>query len=434
MENNKKILIITYYWPPAGGPGVQRWLKMSWYLAELGCDITILSVAPEHANFPHRDEKLLDGVHPAITVHRTKAFNPYSLLESIVGKKKMPEANFSKPKTGRFKFNALTFLRGHAFIPDPRRGWNRQAYKRAVELMRETKFDHLITTSPPHSSQLIGRKLKREFGIHWITDFRDPWIDVFYYNHLGHSWISKLIDKAYEKSVILESDLIFTVGPTLVELWSKKLIDWGSAKSINKVKMLTNGYDERDFSDLKPKSVSKKYRVVYTGTISSLYNYGVVLDVLGELKASGLDFQVDFYGRIPLDVQHDILNRCSCVSFHDEVSHDDVNQLQVNCELLLLFLPDVPNANLILSGKLFEYLRSGVNILNLGPKEGDAAKIIAECNAGRTFERNEREEIKQFLIASFSSHPGRIKSGAVEDRIEAFSREALASQVLKYLA
>lgn len=433
MANNKKILIITYYWPPSGGPGVQRWLKMSWYLAELGCDITILSIDPEYANFPHRDEQLMDAVHPSIKVHRTRAFNPYSLLERIMGKKRMPAANFSKPKAGRLKFELLTFLRSHIFIPDPRRGWNGHAYKGAVELMRETKFDHLITTSPPHSSQLIGRRLKREFGVHWITDFRDPWTDIFYYGQLGHSWLTKLIDKSYEKKVILESDLIFTVGLTLVDVWRKKLISWDAANQVDKVKVLTNGYDERDFSQLKRGKESEMFSIVYTGTLSSTYNYEVIFDVLGELMTSEPDFQVDIYGRIPLDIQQDILNRCSCVSFHEEVSHSDINQLQMDCELLLLILADVPNAHLILSGKLFEYLRAGVQILNLGPKNGDAARVIAECNAGKTFERDEQENIKQFFISAFSVFRMENTPRFMDEKIQAYSRATLAKQVLDYL-
>ena len=133
MARNKKILIISYYWPPAGGPGVQRWLKMSWYLAELGCDITVLSIDPDHANFPHRDESLSDEVHPSIKVHRTKAFNPYGLLQRITGKKGASQASFSIPKTGRLKFKILAFFRSHLFIPDPRKGWNAHAYKKRLQ-------------------------------------------------------------------------------------------------------------------------------------------------------------------------------------------------------------------------------------------------------------------------------------------------------------
>ena len=434
MARNKKILIISYYWPPAGGPGVQRWLKMSWYLAELGCDITVLSIDPDHANFPHRDESLSDEVHPSIKVHRTKAFNPYGLLQRITGKKGASHASFSIPKTGRLKFKILAFFRSHLFIPDPRKGWNAHAYKRAAELMRETNFDHLITTSPPHSSQLIGRRLKREFGVHWIADFRDPWTEIFFYNDVGHSWISRRIDRAYEKSVMFESDMIFVVTYGMKTLFQNKLQGWNAPNVADKVKVLTNGYDERDFAQLRPKQESSTFRLVMTGTLSTLYNYEVVFDVLGELGAAGLEFAVDVYGRVPHDVQQHILTLCSRVAFHGDVSHAQINQIQVDSELLLLFLPDTPDYYLLLPGKLFEYLRAGTEILILGPNDGDAARVISQCAAGTSIEKAEKEKIKHFLKEAISDHQAGIRKRPVNaSEIQVFSRAAVAKQVLEYL-
>ena len=435
MEKSPKILIITYYWPPSGGPGVQRWLKMSNYLAQMGCEISVLTLEEDYASYPHLDRNLESDIHPSIDVHRTKAFNPYRILEKLMGKKKMPAANFSRPKNGGTAFNILAFVRSHLFIPDPRRGWNRRAYNSAASLIKQGSFDHIITTSPPHSSQLIGLRLKRRFGIHWVVDFRDPWTDIFYYQHLGHSSFSRGIDSAYEKSVILESDMIFTVGESLAQLLRNKLTRWKANDDVDKVKTITNGYDELDFRGLSKTEDLGVFSIVYTGTLSTLYNYEVVFDALAELAAEGRSFEMKFYGRIPIDVQQDILNRCGEVArFYDEVEHGAINQLQVNADLLLLVLADVPNAEMIVSGKLFEYLRSGVKILNLGPIDGDAAEIITKCSAGKTFNRQQQTDIKGFISECMDVYAAGNSTTSSSKNRQEYSRQSIARRALDMLS
>ena len=268
-----------------------------------------------------------------------------------------------------------------------------------------------------------------------MVDFRDPWTDIFYYQHLGHSSFSRGIDSAYEKSVILESDMIFTVGESLAQLLRNKLTRWKANDEVDKVKTITNGYDELDFRGLSKTEDLGVFSIVYTGTLSTLYNYEVVFDALAELAAEGRSFEMKFYGRIPIDVQQDILNRCGEVArFYDEVEHGAINQLQVNADLLLLVLADVPNAEMIVSGKLFEYLRSGVKILNLGPIDGDAAEIITKCSAGKTFNRQQQTDIKGFISECMDVYAAGNSTTSSSKNRQEYSRQSIARRALDMLS
>ncbi|MCX6255194.1 MAG: glycosyltransferase, partial [Bacteroidia bacterium] len=233
-----KVLIITYYWPPSGGAGVQRWLKFSRYLPQFGWEPAILTVDPEYAAYPVIDNSLTDDLPLSIKVHRTHAINYFSIYKK--DKSKIPTAGFANSVDNTLKGKILRFIRGNFFIPDPRRGWNKYAFKKACEIIETEGIKHVITTSPPHSTQLIGLKIRKKYpGIKWIVDLRDPWTDIYYYKQFYPTFISKIIDRGFERSVLKNADRIITVGPSLKDLFSLKL------KGIaNKIEVITNGYDE----------------------------------------------------------------------------------------------------------------------------------------------------------------------------------------------
>ena len=208
----KKVLIITYYWPPSGGAGVQRWLKFAKYLPEYGWQPIILTVDQEYASYPQRDESLLSEVNPACLVYTTKSFELYNLYKFISGKKEVPYGGFANETRESFFQKASKFLRGNFLVPDPRRGWNKYALGKAIELIREFNIDTVVTTSPPHSTQLIGLKLKQEFNTRWIADLRDPWTDIYYYNQFKHTALARKIDQKYEREVVENADLLITVS------------------------------------------------------------------------------------------------------------------------------------------------------------------------------------------------------------------------------
>ena len=430
---SKRILLITYYWPPSGGPGVQRWLKMTHYLAEMGCEITVLTVDPKDAAYPHHDAKLLSDVHPSIEVVRTNAFNPFALTQWGKSKSQKGMANFSSPKDGGVKFRVMAFLRSHLFIPDPRKGWNRFAIKEARKLLVESAYDVLLTTSPPHSTQLIGLQLKREFGIRWVSDYRDPWTDIFYYHQLGHSAWSRKLDLRLEQSAISECDGLIAVGHELRNCFAQKYPEQAS-----KMGVVHNGYDERDFGTAK---VSREEMLgsneglimAYTGTLSNLYNYEPLFEAVASFLENESSARCDIFGRIPGDIAEDLSNQSKSIFLQGEIRHDEITAKQVAADVLLLLIPDVENAELILTGKIFEYLRSGNPIICLGPRHGEAAKVISECEAGRTFERQEFSEMKAYIEQLAENKRKGIQHQSNLNMIASYSRENLAKKAFYLL-
>ena len=185
-----KALIITYYWPPSGGAGIQRWLKFAKYLPEFGWQPVILTVNEQHAVYPLTDNSLEKEVANNITVYRTAATNWFRFYSS--NKAKVPSAGFASNLNNSIKGKISRFIRGNFFIPDPRRGWNKFAFAKACEIIEKENITTIITTSPPHSTQLIGLKLKKKFKeLKWIADLRDPWTDIYYYDMFYPTWIKK---------------------------------------------------------------------------------------------------------------------------------------------------------------------------------------------------------------------------------------------------
>jgi glycosyltransferase involved in cell wall biosynthesis len=396
----KKIFLIAYYWPPSGGPGVQRWLKMSYYLAEMGHDITVLTVDPGHANYPNLDEGLVQDVHPKIRVVRSRAFNPYRILSWWKKDGTDVASNFSIPKKAKWKFKLLAIIRTHLFIPDPRRGWNRYALAAGRKLMRENTFDTVISTSPPHSTQLIGWKLKKEFGVKWIVDFRDPWSGIIFYHELGHSFASRALDRNYERKVVDAADTLIVVGEKMGEDLTE---DFGLKPG--KVQVVHNGFDSRDFKSLNP-----EHQKDQTTSISC-----------------------EIYGKIHSDIQEELLEIWPNFQFMGEVKHGEVNKKQQRADLLVMAIADVPNAEHVVSGKLFEYLKSGNPILCMGPKHGDAAKIIEKCGAGQTFGRSEEREMCEFIRTMAALKERGTPIQPKQNEIAQFSREALAQKIAELL-
>jgi hypothetical protein len=184
----KKVLIITYYWPPSGGAGVQRWLKFAKYLPEYGWEPIILTIDPAYAAYPVTDDSLISEIPSTVKVFTTPAVDYFSIYKK--DKSRIPTAGFANSRENTVKDKILRFIRGNFFIPDPRKGWNGFAFKKACEIIETEGIKHVITTSPPHSTQLIGTKIKRKYPeIKWIADLRDPWTDIYYYDQFYPTFI-----------------------------------------------------------------------------------------------------------------------------------------------------------------------------------------------------------------------------------------------------
>lgn len=389
----KKVLIITYYWPPSGGAGVQRWLKFAKYLPEFGWQPIILTVDPQYASYPQRDESLLSEVDPGCLVYTTKSFELYNLYKLISGKKEVPYGGFANDsKEGIFQ-KVSKFLRGNFLLPDPRKGWNRYAYKKAVELIRQYNIDTVVTTSPPHSTQLIGLKLKKRFNIQWIADLRDPWTDIYYYNQFSHTALARWIDKSYERKVVGNADLLITVSEDVKRLFAEKSV----LPVADKIAVIPNGFDEDDF---KIPSVPAERRkiITYTGTISEAYDVGCLLKALSSLDDRLKSvLLIRFVGKVPPSVEQKFRAAGLQLELVGYVDHPKSIEYLFRSDLLLLVIPKVKNNRGILTGKFFEYLASHKPILAIGPTDGDLAKIIQETQCGKLFDYDDTEGMFNYI-------------------------------------
>jgi glycosyltransferase involved in cell wall biosynthesis len=419
----QKVLIVTYYWPPGSGAGVQRWLKFSKYLAKLGWNPVILTVDPDFAVYPAIDQSLNDEIHENVTVYKTRARDYFRLYKK--DKSKIPSAGFAVGEEKGFLSNFTRFIRGNFFIPDPRIGWNRYAFEKACEIIETQKIDRLITTSPPHSTQLIGLRLKKRFpGIRWIADLRDPWTDIYYYEKFHPTFLSRRIDGAYEKSVLKSADKIITVGNSLKELFSSKIPGIG-----DKISVISNGYDEEDFSGSSA-SKPETFTISYVGTLSGSYPVKGFLNALKPLIEKGIKFMLRFTGAVPEEEKELIISAAglSNTDFVPYSEHSKAVSNMLDSNALLLIIPDHKSSGSIITGKLFEYLASGKPVICLGPADGDAAEIIKETGHGKTFDYNDSEGISEYLLL-LSSTP------EVTEKVSpsVYSRENLVKRVVELL-
>jgi glycosyltransferase involved in cell wall biosynthesis len=420
----KKVLIITYYWPPSGGAGVQRWLKFAKYLPEFGYEVHVLTVRPDRATYPQQDDSLLKQIPKNVTVHCTDASDPYAIY-SVFGKG-APSSGFANDDVSGFKGLIKTlarFVRGNFFIPDPRKGWNRFAIEKANELIDSLGIDTVVTTSPPHSTQLIGLELKNKKNIRWIADMRDPWTKIYYVSELLQTkWAQKRNSKL-ERLVLENADKVVTVSHNL----SHEFRALAPGLQPENVVVIPNGFDEDDFQLRIP--LDERFTIGYMGTITDQYDITSLLKAIG---SSNLDTGFRFIG----DVQSGLKKRLAKVSnrceFTGYLNHDKAIEKAASCSILLLVIPKVESNKGILTGKIFEYLALKRPILAIGPIDGDAAKILDETGAGKMFDYSDVNGISQFLKLKIdeTQKPEHISETSGIDK---YSRRALTNQLVEIL-
>lgn len=417
----KKVLIITYYWPPSGGAGVQRWLKFSKYLPEYGWMPVILTVDPDYAAYPVKDNSLSDDLPDTVKVHKTRATNYFSIYKK--DKSAIPSAGFANNTDDSVKGKFLRFVRGNFFLPDPRRGWNIFAFRKACELIENEGITCVITTSPPHSTQLIGLKLKRKYkSIKWVADLRDPWTDIYYYKQFYPTILSKAIDSNLEKKVLKNADKIITVGESLKRIFSLKINGIE-----NKTEVITNGFDESDFKE-GPIVQNSKFIITYVGTLSDIYPVEALIPALNSFIRK--DFVLRFVGTVSEKTASLLKSGIpeKSLEFIPYVAHSEAVNYMVNSSLLLLIIPLHQSNKSIITGKLFEYLAAGVPILCLGPVDGDAAVIIKNCKSGKTFSYYDVDGISRFLTSVSKNSPAPDKN-----EVLSYSRVNLAKRISEVL-
>ena len=421
----KKVLIITYYWPPSGGAGVQRWLKFAKYLPEFGWQPVILTVDPQYASYPQRDESLSAEVGPDCLVYKTQSFELYNLYKLISRKKEVPYGGFANESKESLFQKVSKFLRGNFLLPDPRKGWNKYALKKAAELIQEFHIETVVTTSPPHSTQLIGLELKKQFNIRWIADLRDPWTDIYYYNQFKHTALARKIDMNYERQVVESADLLISVSEDVKRIFAGK-----SVKPIaDKTVVIPNGFDSEDFCVDRFPAEQKKV-ITYTGTISEAYDVDSLLVALHQLSTEwGKKLLIRFVGKVPSTIASRFKDTGFEVELAGYVGHQKSIEYLFRSDLLLLVIPKVANNKGILTGKFFEYLAAQKPVLAIGPVDGDLAQIITETGCGEIFDYANSEAMKQFIVQELT----REKVDTGSEKANQYSRKELTRKLVSSL-
>lgn len=409
----KRVIIFTYYFPPAGGVAVQRFLKFAKYLPEFGWEPIIVTVA--NGSYPYYDESLLKELSPDLRVYRTDTFEPFEFYNLLRGKKgkSMPVVAVGGQQKKTF-FKSLTeYIRANFFVPDARKGWKPYAIQQAEKILAQEKIDAIITTGPPHSTHLIGLALKQKYGLKWIADFRDPWTKIFSNQFLPRTASTIEKDKALEKSVLQQADLVTVISPGMQAEF---------AQHTKAIATIFNGYDESDFSKT-PNKVSQKFTIHYVGNLMSSQNCEALWATLAHYKN---DIQLELIGRTDDPVKESITQAGldDCVRYLPFVGHQVAVQLMQEADLLLFVIPNVGDNKLILTGKLFEYLASCTNLLSIGPIDGNAAAILQDCGREPMLDYSDKSSIQSQMEAAISAFKTQGKATVYNNKIhEQFTRK-----------
>ena len=387
-----KVLIITYYWPPAGGSGVQRWLKFVKYLQEYGIEPVVYTV--DNARYLKEDKTLLDDVPRNTKVLKHSIWEPTDLL--FWKKKKSQKSGISNISENRF----LSFIRGNFFIPDPKVFWVNSSVKFLQKYLNSNEVDAIISTGPPHSMHLIAQKLHKKNKLKWIADFRDPWTDLYYNKDFSEQSFAKKKNKILEKSVLKNADCVLTVSESLKEQFSI---------NARRVEVITNGYDNETRS-AEDTVLDKLFTISYIGLLPKQSNPKLFFKVLQELCSQNEDFKNDlklnFIGDISDDVRVEVLknNLEKNTSFKGYVDHEKAIEFQIKAQVLLLLIPNIEKSKGILTGKLFEYLIAKRPILAIGPEDGDLAEILKETDSGILIDFSNREQLSSEILKFYHQY------------------------------
>ena len=390
-----KLLLITYYFPPCGGASVQRWLKWLPELVRLGHEITVITTL--NGDYPVLDESLLEEVPKEIKVLRVPSPSPGKLWKLLFGaKSRLPHGNLDNSRDSGFLHRAMVWIRVNLIIPDMRRIWNPRAYKAAVEHLRSKTAVLVITTGPPHSTHLIGLKLKTKFKLPWVADWRDPWTGIYYLKLNPPCALSKRINLGLERKVANSADMNIVVSQHLAR-------HLGTAKTT----VIYNGYDATKHKCKNNPSKTEhadKYKIKYIGRVTEGQKLFDMLNLIRNTLADK-DYELTLLGTGLNDTQLSQLrgmlgSKLRVVGF---VPHNEALREMTDAHLLLLLINYYEGFEGMLTTKLFEYLASGVEILCLGPHGSEAEQLIDTYQAGQCFDLSETEAAALFINKSYQA-------------------------------
>ncbi|MFH6604081.1 glycosyltransferase [Maribacter algicola] len=422
----KKVLIITYYWPPAGGPGVQRWLKFVKYLHDF--DVDPVLYVPENPHYPIQDSSFLNEVPEGLKIYRYPIKEPYGLPGLLFPKKtNRISSGIIQTKNQTILEKSMLWIRGNFFIPDARKSWVRPSVNFLSDILDKENINTIITTGPPHSVHLIGNRLKQRHDLTWLADFRDPWTSIGYHQKLRLTKASQRKHEELERMVLQNADKIIVTSPT-----TKKEFEQLTDKPIA---VITNGYD----SDYEGgANVDSQFTISHIGSLLTGRNpknlWKAISDIARENEVFRTDLRLEFIGVVAQDVL-DTMYRFELgpyVKIKGYVSHAEALRRQQRAQLLLLLEIDSRETQGIIPGKLFEYMAARRPILAVGPKKWDAGAIIEETDTGKVFDYASGDELKEVILSWFKA----FKEGTlhvVSKDIEKYSRRALTKQLVNHL-
>ena len=417
----KRVLIITYYWPPSGGSGVQRWTKFAKYLPANGWQPVVYT--PENPEYPSIDESLLRDIPEECEVIKTPITEPYTLYKRFVGLKKDDRIQTGflsdKEKPGVLE-RVSRWVRGNFFIPDARKYWIRPSIKYLTKYLKENPVDVIVSSGPPHSMHLIAKALKKRTGIRWVADFRDPWTNIDFYEDL---MLTRWADRKHhrlEKAVLDQADSVLVVGNQMKE-------EFLEISPEAEVAVIPNGFDPDDTEREAEIVLDPYFSIAHIGSFSPARNCEMLWEVLAEELQKGAfeeEVKIKVVGSMDVSVRksidaHGLTDHLLEIPY---LPHDEVIEEQKKSRLLLLVVNRTKNAKGIVTGKIFEYMSSGRPILAIGPTDGDLAHLLAQTGDVKVVDYEDKEGIRKAL----HSHQ------AVKDP-SAFTRQRLTEVLVKEL-
>lgn len=423
----KKLLIITYYFPPAGGPGVQRWLKFVKYLPEFG--VQPIVYVPKNPTYPIVDEGLVSEVSDQVIVIKNKIIEPYQLASFFSKNKTKKIASGIIPNQKKQSFLDKTFLwiRGNLFIPDARVLWVKPSVSFLEKYIVENNIDTIVTSGPPHSLHLIGLELKQKLNVKWFADFRDPWTTIGYHKSLRLSSYAAKKHKKLEHQVLNTADTILVTSKT-----TKAEFQEITTKPIE---VITNGYD---VENVDKQTLDTKFTLAHIGSFLSernpLFLWECLVELLQEIPEFKQHLQIKLIGAVSQEVLETItkfkldkyLNNLGYVSHNEAIAH------QKKSQVLLLIEINSEDTKSIIPGKLFEYMVSNRPIIAIGPKGSDFSDIITQTNTGVFFDYSEKMKLKSVILDFYNQFlEGKLQSNGVG--LQQYSRKNLTKQLAQLI-
>lgn len=433
----KKVLVIAYYFPPSGGPGVQRVLKHIKYLKDFGWEPHVLTVS--NGQFPARDESLLKEIPNDVQVYRTRIFEPYDLYRLFTGKKKgeAVDVNVIKKEGQKSSFTEkiAEFIRATFFIPDARIGWFWSAVKKASEIIENEKIDAIYSSSPPYTCSIIAKKLKKKFKLPWVAGFRDPWTGFI--SSPNRWFIPKAIDKRMEFNVFNQADSVECAWLGIIKDALEKYPNLDKSKFHH----VPNGYDSDDIPKLDlTNHKNEKFTMTYTGSMYGRRNPAALFEALEELisenKISQKDFHLRFIGRFGDEVKNMFENVTfsGSIQILEYMPHKKSIEYLLKSDSSLLIVDESKESEEIVPGKVYEYLGIGKPVFVIAPEKGAIADLIEETNGGLLAHQSSIQKIKDNFLNYYNNwKTGKALIKQDFDRISMYERKISTKKLSELL-